>query len=421
MKKIVWLSNVDLRDTNPRQTGTWIHSMYSALSERGEVQICAIFSFTSRPDFHSVKAEGITHYYIPFKKINRDGYPSREATDYVVEKILEESPELIHVWGVETSYGLMMGDSRLDGIKKLVDIQGVRSICAESQYFMGSISAADIVKMRSAFQRIFPIRRVESVQKSFLEWRPAEQQSLINIQNVNTQSEWVRTVLPSLVDIAEVNLFHTGIILRDSFVKSSPWYQVHKKGENPVLFTTTSDAPYKGLHVTLKAFAIVRKKWPDALLYVAGMEKWKPNFLRGGYKKYITLLVKELALDDSVVFLGNIDEKEMLEYMYKADVFVISSFVESYCLALAEASAVGVPVVSAYSTALTELVSDGLTGLLYPVGDHYLCARSIQRYLGDEAFSYEISRRASEFYRREKSSEKALELQMETYKTLLGE
>lgn len=418
--RIIWLSNVDLLEKNPNHSGTWIHSMFHAMKHSSEVDICSNITFTPYSYFYTKEEDGVVHYYVPRKETTSNGYPTKATIEYVVEAILEMKPDIIHIWGMELCWGLIMKDDRISKITKLLEIQGIKSIYSENQYFMGGLSCADIKNMRSFVQRIFPIRRVEASQKEFGDWKNAEIQMLQSIPNINTQSDWVRCVLPSMIDSAKINIFKTGIILRDSFITSIPWHEVHKRKDNFVLFTTTSPIPYKGLHVTLKAFKELKAFYPKAVLYVAGMLSWKPNLIRGGYSKYIFELIKELDIMDSVVFLGYLNEKEILRKMYEADVFVISSFIETYCLALAEALALGVPCVVAYSSALPELVKDGVNGLLYPVGDHYLCASKICYYLDNPDFSNIISKTSSTSYRTVHSSKSAVKMQMETYKQLLN-
>ena len=420
MKNILWLSNVDLLDKNPNHSGTWIHSMFHALSQSSEIKVCANITFTTSSKFICKEEEGVYHHYVPRKESTQKNYPTKSAVNYVVDAILNVNPDLIHVWGMELYWGLIMGDKRLQDIKKLLEIQGIKSIYSENQYFMGGLSYKDIKKMRSFVQRFLPLRRIESIQSSFHDWGVAEKLMLKYIPNINTQSEWVRNVMPTLADSNALIMFNTGIILRDSFTKSTPWYQVYNCKGGPVLFTTTSPIPYKGLHVTIKAFKILKATHPDAILKIAGMDAWKPNLIRGGYNKYIYSLIKELKIENSVIFLGNLNETEMQKQMYHSNVFILSSFIETYCLALAEALAIGLPCVAAYSTALPELIEDGENGLLYPVGDYYMCASKICSILNNFDFAKTLSEKASNGYRKTKSAELAISLQVQTYLTILS-
>ena len=74
-----------------------------------------------------------------------------------------------------------------------------------------------------------------------------------------------------------------------------------------------------------------------------------------------------LGCINSVYFLGKIEAVAPL--LANADVFLIPTASESFGLSALEAMASGVPVIGTNTGGLPEVVTDGVTGLLYPVGD----------------------------------------------------
>ena len=72
-------------------------------------------------------------------------------------------------------------------------------------------------------------------------------------------------------------------------------------------------------------------------------------------------------LTDRVVFLGKQDS--VAEIMACADLLVLPSQNESFGLVALEAMASGVPVIASDAGGLPEVVDDGETGFLAPVGD----------------------------------------------------
>lgn len=212
----------------------------------------------------------------------------------------------------------------------------------------------------------------------------------------------------------------TGIILRDGYMKSEQWHIRHQYKDKPVLFTI-ANAPRKGLHVTMKAVAIIKEIYPDVELRVAGMNRPQKSFYKGGYGSYIRKLVEELGLEANVIFLGFIEEQKLIENLYQSDVFIISSFIETYSLALAEALALGVPSVASYSSALPELIENGRTGFLYPMGDEYMCAHYVIKLLSDRNLSNCISQNSSTWYRKERSAESVTNLQVSIYKKIIAD
>jgi glycosyltransferase involved in cell wall biosynthesis len=64
--------------------------------------------------------------------------------------------------------------------------------------------------------------------------------------------------------------------------------------------------------------------------------------------------VRKLELDDRIEFLGELDEVALQKEYARADVFVLASYLEGYGMALAEAAAYGLPIVSTLAGAIPE-------------------------------------------------------------------
>lgn len=416
--RVFWLSSTNPLDAHLTKTGTWIPSMYNALCGRDEVEVCAVATFTTKKGFSVDRSNRTTSYFVPRSEIQRDGTPNSKVTAFIRNAIEEQKPDIIHVWGIENIWGVIISGDEYNNYKKLVDIQGIRSIYSSKFVTYAGLSDSEIKKMNKLREFLFPRFTIEKKRKEDEAWKEKEQKMLNNFSYISTQSDWVRTVMPQLVKNA--NIERTGIILRDGYMKSEQWHKRHQYKDNPVIFTI-ANVPRKGLHVTLKAVAIIKEKYPNVELRVAGMTQPRRSFFKGGYGPYIQNLVDELGLEKNVNFLGFIEEKKIIDNLYQSDVFIISSFIETYSLALAEALALGVPSVAAYSSALPELIKNGETGFLYPMGDEYMCACYATRLICDRDLSKSFSQNASTWYRTERSTEAAANQQVTIYKKIMAE
>jgi colanic acid/amylovoran biosynthesis glycosyltransferase len=100
-------------------------------------------------------------------------------------------------------------------------------------------------------------------------------------------------------------------------------------------------------------------------------------------------LAAELGLSERVRFAGSLTEQEVLERLDAADLFVLPSIVaangqmEGLPVALMEALACGVPVVTTRLSGIPELVEDGVTGLLAEPGDADDLAAALERALAE--------------------------------------
>jgi glycosyltransferase involved in cell wall biosynthesis len=113
-------------------------------------------------------------------------------------------------------------------------------------------------------------------------------------------------------------------------------------------------------------------------LVIAGEESYEPE-----YRESVDALLSSLGLGDRVRFTGRIGE-ERLEAAYRhADVFFLPSLWEGYGMAIAEAMASGLPVVSTTAGAIPDLVEHGVSGLLVEPGDWRAAGAALKAVLGD--------------------------------------
>jgi glycosyltransferase involved in cell wall biosynthesis len=92
-----------------------------------------------------------------------------------------------------------------------------------------------------------------------------------------------------------------------------------------------------------------------------------------------------LGITDRVLFLGH--RTDVPDLLAAADVFVLPSSNEGLPLALLEATAAGIPVVASDIGGNRDIVTDGETGLLVPVGDADALAGAINRLVQDPALA----------------------------------
>lgn len=86
---------------------------------------------------------------------------------------------------------------------------------------------------------------------------------------------------------------------------------------------------------------------------------------------------------EGVLILGQQSSSDLTALYAAADLMVWPAVNEAYGMALLEAQAAGLPVVAGRTGGVPDVVRDGMTGLLPPVGDVEAFAAAVRALLGD--------------------------------------
>jgi hypothetical protein len=108
-----------------------------------------------------------------------------------------------------------------------------------------------------------------------------------------------------------------------------------------------------------------------------------------------------LGLGARVGFPGWLDEKEAHERLSRAAVLVLPSEAEGLPMAVVEAFAWGVPVISTPVGSTPDILHDGVEGLMVPVGDADALAKALQRLIGDQALRQQLGANARACFARQ--------------------
>lgn len=159
--------------------------------------------------------------------------------------------------------------------------------------------------------------------------------------------------------------------------------------------------PVKRVRDIVRTFARIAREVPAVLVMVGD----------GPERVEAEAEARELGVADAVLFLGKIDAVAPL--LAGADLFLMTSDKESFGLSALEALASGVPVVGADAGGLPEVVTEGVTGYLRPVGDIEGLAAAGVRLLQNPAHWQAMSDAAAQDARR-RFSEDAIVAQYES-------
>jgi colanic acid/amylovoran biosynthesis glycosyltransferase len=151
--------------------------------------------------------------------------------------------------------------------------------------------------------------------------------------------------------------------------------------------------PKKGFEVLLRAFDLVVQKKPNCRLMIVG---------DGPGNELLTGLIKQLALDNHVEFLGWREHDKTLQLIRQATVLVAPSLVaedgdrDGIPNVILEAFACGTPVVASNLEGISEAVEHRRTGMLVEPGDVLGLTSAIRELLFNKCLQSRLSQTAYE-------------------------
>ena len=123
----------------------------------------------------------------------------------------------------------------------------------------------------------------------------------------------------------------------------------------------------KNLEFVIRSMAILKKIRPNAKLLIVGS---------GPAKTHCHDLVRQLHLEEKVIFAGFVPDEELPQYYAASDTFVIASKFETLGIVMAEALVTGKPVAGINHRVIPEIIKNGYNGYLFE-DDLMDCAKKI--------------------------------------------
>lgn len=153
----------------------------------------------------------------------------------------------------------------------------------------------------------------------------------------------------------------------------------------PILGTAARLDREKGIEFLLEAVAQLKLKFPDIVLLIMG---------DGPLREHLLVMAKRLDITSQVRFLGLRDDVPTL--LRILDIFVLPSLYEATGIVLAEAMALGRPVVSTRVGGLPQIIHNGEDGFLVPPADVMRLVEKITRLSKDRELAARMGEKAAQ-------------------------
>ncbi|HEY9284944.1 MAG TPA: N-acetyl-alpha-D-glucosaminyl L-malate synthase BshA [Pyrinomonadaceae bacterium] len=213
---------------------------------------------------------------------------------------------------------------------------------------------------------------------------PVTRYGIAQSDGVTAISEYLKRATAETFGIDEVEVIPNFVCGSEYFRRDVPTLRraLAPAGE-PLLVHVSNFRPVKRPVDCVEILAAVRRRGVDARLVMVG---------DGSERGAAEHRARCLNVDAHCAFVGK--QPRIVDYLSAADVLLLPSEQESFGLAALEAMACEVPVVASRVGGLPEVVTDGETGCLAPVGDVERMGEDAARLLADEGLRREVGRRA---------------------------
>lgn len=367
--KILWFTNTPslYKKTPSNYNGCgWIASLEQIIA--GEKNIELAVSFFHTDECFKSKQGNTTYYPIPLyntksKKLKHNlfynKYDEKEIT-YFLKVIEDYQPDVIHVFGSESSFGLI---TTRTSIPVVIHIQGLLNPCQNAYFAPGSNKLNLITQHFFKPGKLFDLLRVFS----FFNYNvKREAEILKNSKYFMGRTDWDRDVTSLYAPGAKY--FYCSEVLRDIFYTSSPWQLENR--DKIILVSVISKTTYKGFDLILKAARLLKELTSQNVEWnVFGVKE---------YKEWGDSL-KINFTDVGVILKGIADSETLVKNIQAADFFVHPSYIDNSPNSVCEAQMLGIPVISTNVGGISSLIDNTKSGYLIPSNDPYaLAARIIE-------------------------------------------
>lgn len=175
---------------------------------------------------------------------------------------------------------------------------------------------------------------------------------------VSVSEKW-RDILSGIISKDRIHVL-TNCVSVDHAAQLS----ISKNNDRPVILFIGTVGPRKGAYDLIRAMSALHSQDMYFELLIAGGEE------NNGSMEQAINLIKKYHLEDCCTLLGEVDPTSKNELLKRANLFVLPSHNEGLPMAVLEAMAAGLSIITTPVGGIPEVIKDGYNGFLVTPGDH---------------------------------------------------
>lgn len=389
--KVLWFSNTPALgqkylNQQLKGTGGWMAALDKCVQEKVELSIAFTYPYT----LDSFKY-GKTMYYPVFTgNIIIENLRQRWLNKVYDRDFLEQylsiievvKPDIIHIHGTENSFSCIINHVE---IPIVISIQGNLSVINHKyrsglfgEYIHTTLPKFNLKSLllgKTNFYRSF---------KKMERMALIEKRNLINTNYIIGRTDWDKRI--TRVMAPDSKYFVVNEILRDAFYENI--WELQTIEGRLIIHTTNSDNYYKGFETICHTLSLLNAYGLDVEWRVAGISE----------NSLITRIVKKFLKgtypNKGLVLMGSLDEKQLVEKLQEAHIYVMTSHIENSPNNLCEAMILGMPCIATYAGGTGSLLTDNEEGILIQDGDPWAMAGAILELRNNPEKAIEMGRKA---------------------------
>ena len=161
----------------------------------------------------------------------------------------------------------------------------------------------------------------------------------------------------------------------------------------------------KNIEMQIRTLAVVVKQFPQVKLLIVG---------DGKESKKLELRSKKLGIGNNVKFLGW--QNNLEKFYEQADTFLLTSNYEGWGMVAIEAASYGLPIIMTDVGCAGEVIKNGESGIVIPVGDQEALEKAMIKLAGDAELRKKLGDGAMEAVKKLPTKEETLKLYLESWR-----
>jgi len=386
--RVLWFTNTPSLSAghlnNKSIGGGWIGSLEAELSKIPSIQLGVSFNFDGEIKPFNLRGTEYYPVYLPATKskirslVTRWRTPIQNESDIqpYLDIIHQFKPDIINIFGTEGVFGLIT--SKTD-IPCIIHLQG-NLIVYDLKWHSG-LTAVDVFRYskKSDLLKGFGVFYQYRLNKKEAE---RERRIFHQCKFVMGRTDWDRRITSVLSP--DCKYFHCDEMIRAEFY-SHKWVPKERK-TNYILITTIRNNIYKGLETIFECKRILDEINAECKIV------WKIAGINEADEiSYLLQRKFRASFDENrIQLLGPLQEKELINEMLEADVFIHPSHIDNSPNSLCEAMLLGMPVIATFAGGIPSIVENKKEGLLVQDGDPYALAGAIMELKKNRSYANEL-------------------------------